>query len=255
MIQDDFLVHMVTNKVQLWRRLIASFHCMNEVTIKFSPVNVRLMGMNTSRTCLNYMTLHSKGYFCAKTIVRKLDAGALYKMISDTTTDLEMAIAYDKPDVLHVSVYNEDWVYSDELKTSPGIDMPVAATFTRVASLPTTRLQSMIQELSSQSSSIQIECTDQQLVLSGASDFIIEFETRAFCKVQSINESIVKEVPPTAVAVENCSVVNKYSSLHLREAVNTLMGDTCELFMKESHPLVLRWKVDTATGCCVICQE
>lgn len=257
---SNVIVCMRTFKTQQWRTLVDALKdLVPEVPITFGPDGLKLVSMDPAHIALIHLHAKSEFYYCKETTVTGLHMNTLYKMLRNLTTggyQLELSILADDADHLQVIITNNEkrTCIRNRLRLlrlrQDVITIP-PTTFSRVLSIPSGDFQRYIRELSGLSNNIKVQSTRDKFILSASGT--------------SGSSSI--EIRPTASGMHWLHIDNNdgrepnddviegvFLSKYLERFARPL-GASCEIYIKQNYPLVLRYKLTTAVVRLVISQS
>lgn len=252
---EDIILTAKSCATRDWRKLIGSLCLISrEVTLGFSESNLWLMARDSFH--LMHVRFMSQHYYCKASSVRTVDAVALWNMLPDAEVELELSIRGDSADTLKVTVHSKDGGCCKALPLLEGTAFSFpSSSFNRCCIMSTESFRSALRQLP-RSHAISLECSDDKLVLYAEGTMVVQCATRSPIAVVDDSRGtecsgFSAEELPMALLVNDTSVINSYSSDHLKQFVLSLIGEFVEVYVKNDHPLVLKCRTPANELICV----
>lgn len=243
------LMCMRTAQTAQWRSLIDFLKdLITECPVTFNADGMVLKSLDPHKVALLHLQVEAEFCYCPEPIIVGINMIALYKMIRNLTTGgylLELSLTAAEPDVLAIKLINSDkrtsTVNKLKLLKLPKETLEIPSTnFQRVLTIPSSDLQRYIKELAAISNRIRITSRDDLLIL----------------KAEGAVGSSEIQIRPTASGMHWVSVeesdegtTNEVSGLFYSKFLERFtrpLDSICEVFLKESYPLVIRFVLASA---------
>jgi proliferating cell nuclear antigen len=209
----------------------------------FGHDGAKLATMDAAKCSLVHLKLRSESfeeYFCADTTHVGLNMASIYKLVRTCGTHdtIVLYVLHDFPDELGIRIENaeKNWRTDFKLKLLDADDRNISLPdmeFDSINTLPSSMFQRLCRDMLNLSTTMTIISKKSSLTFSCEGDFARQTTT-----IGETDEGLVME------SNHDTEISSKYSLKYLTLFCKaSSLCNTVSLFIKENHPLVVRYSV------------
>lgn len=217
---------------------------LTDTCIEIDAQGFRIVAMDTSHVVLVHLKLDAdkfEYYYCPNKVVIGVNMLNMHKLIKTINNNDMLTLFVENDNMNHLGVKIENGTTKTQFKlnlldldnTKISID---PAQFTTVVTMPSCEFQKICRDMNNLAEYMEIKNIQNTLIFSCKGDFCCQ-ET-----ILSDNENGVHRISNTGSESE--IVQGVFSIKHLVLFTKcTNLGNTCEIFLKNDYPLILRYSV------------